>query len=82
MSQKQELDSIYFLKLVLYFVLGALWVQFTYDQTPIPLPFGLLLGLYFAHHDHFRIDRKIEFAILLASSILSFVFPIGFVLII
>ena len=41
------------------------------------IPIGLMVGVMFAAHDHFQIDRKIELAILLGASILSFVAPIG-----
>ncbi len=74
-----EPDSIYFLKIILYFVLGCLWVTIG-GEDGIPIPVGLLIGIIFAMHDHFKIDRKIEFAVLLVATILSFVAPIGFVL--
>ena len=44
------------------------------------LPIGLIIGLIFASHDHFKIDRKIEFAILLISAVLSFFVPSGIIL--
>lgn len=78
-KQTTEPDSVYFLKLVLYFLLGCLWVQFGGDDG-FALPVGLLIGIIFATHDHFQIDRKIEIAVLLIATILSFVAPIGFVL--
>lgn len=74
-----EPDSVFFLKLVLYFIIGGIWVHL--DGFIVPaLPVGLIVGLLFASHDHFRIDRKIEFAILLGAAILSYVAPIGLVL--
>jgi hypothetical protein len=80
-QQKQavEPDSVYFLKLVLYFILGCLWVQIG-GEDGFALPIGLIIGIIFATHDHFQIDRKIEIAVLLIATILSFVAPIGFVL--
>lgn len=75
--QKQETDSVYFLKILLFFILGSIW--FKHSQF-LPVPVGLLAGLLFAHHDHFQIDRKIEYAVLLAAAVLSFVAPIGVVL--
>lgn len=74
-----EKDSIYFLKLVLYFIIGCLWVRIG-GETGITLPVGLVLGILLASHEHFQIDRKIEYAILLIATILSFIAPIGFVL--
>lgn len=82
---KRESDSVYFLKILLYFILGSIWLRFS-DLQVLPgvsaLPVGLLLGLVFAHHDHFQIDRKIEYAVLIAASVLSFVAPIGIVLLV
>ena len=74
-----EPDSVYFLKLVLYFLLGCLWVQFG-GEDGFAVPVGLVVGILFASHDHFQIDRKIEIAVLLIATVLSFVAPIGFVL--
>ncbi len=80
-----EKDSLYFLKLVLYIVLGSLWLRF---PNPIfigdfginGLPLGLFVGLLFASHDHFQIDRKIEYAILLIATIVSLFLPTGIML--
>jgi hypothetical protein len=80
-----ESDSAYFLKLVLYVLLGSFWLRFA---TPIEIgyvtlngfPIGLLLGLLFASHDHFQIDRKIEYAILVIVTIITFFLPAGIVL--
>jgi hypothetical protein len=84
-SQNNEKDSAYFLKLVLYIVLGSLWLKF---NTPLVLgdfalhglPLGLLLGLLFASHDHFQVDRKIEYAVLIVVTIVSFFLPSGIVI--
>lgn len=74
-----EKDSIYFLKLVLFFILGCLWVRLGGDAG-IPIPVGLVFGVLLASHEHFQIDRKIEYAVLLVATILSFIAPVGFVL--
>jgi len=74
-----EPDSVFFLKIVLYFILGGIWVYF--KDVSIPgIPVGLVIGILFASHDHFQIDRKVEYAILLAAAVLSYVAPIGLVL--
>ncbi len=74
-----EPDSVFFLKLVLYFILGAIWIRF--HEVGIPgLPIGLFVGILFARQDHFQIDRKIEYAILLGAAIISYVAPVGLVL--
>lgn len=80
-----ESDSTYFLKLVLYIIFGTMWLKFL---TPIHLgnfelsgiPVGLLLGLVFASHDHFQVDRKIEYAILIVMTIVSFFLPAGIII--
>lgn len=80
-----EPDGVYFLKIVLYIVLGSLWIKFNapLELGPLPingLPFGLLLGLVFASHDHFQVDRKIEYAILIVVAIVTFFLPAGIVI--
>lgn len=71
-------DNAYILKLVLYVIVGSQWLWLvTDDGTQIPLPLGLVIGLVFASHDHFKIDRKIEYAILLIVAIISFWTQIG-----
>lgn len=88
MKQKQqssEPDSTYFLKIVLYIVLGSFWLKFS---QPLPIgdflihgfPLGLVIGLLFASHDHFAIDRKIEYALLVLMTIITFFLPAGIVL--
>ncbi len=80
-----ETDSTYFLKLVLYIILGSFWLKFS---QPVHIgnflvngvPLGLAIGLLFASHDHFQIDRKIEYAILIIVTIMTFFLPAGIVL--
>lgn len=74
----KESDSAYFLKLVLYLILGSLWVKVSRgDASQLPLPIGLIIGLLFARHEHFQIDRKIEYALLLVATFVGFWLPIG-----
>jgi hypothetical protein len=72
--QPRELDGVYILKIVLYLVIGAQWVRLTDPALTkqVPLPFGLVVGGLFAMHDHFQIDRKIEFAILLIACFIGY----------
>jgi hypothetical protein len=79
-----ERDSIYFLKIVFYVVIGAVWLRF---ETPLHIgggdiiingfPIGLIIGLAFATQDHFRVDRKIEFVVLILMSIISCFLPVA-----
>ena len=75
----QELDGIYLLKIVLFFLLGCIWINIG-SEPGFPVPVGLLVGILFASHDHFQIDRKIEYVVLVMATVLSFIAPIGFVL--
>ncbi|HSW81661.1 MAG TPA: hypothetical protein VLG40_04665 [Candidatus Saccharimonas sp.] len=84
-KQLQEKDSAYFLKLVLYIVLGSFWLKFA---QPLGVggfivngfPLGLIIGLLFASHDHFQVDRKIEYAILIIVTIITYFLPAGIVI--
>jgi len=73
-----ELDSTFFLKLVLYVIIGAQWLRFTTASgSQVPLPIGLFIGILFVQHDHFRIDRKIEMAVLLVAMMIGFYGQVG-----
>lgn len=75
---KPEADSTYLLKLVMYLILGSLWAKISIsDTSQLPLPVGFLVGLWFASKDHFQIDRKIEYAVLLVAMLVGFWLPIG-----
>ncbi len=63
-----EADSVYFLKLLLYFTVGTIWLKID-GRTVFPV--GLVLGIIFSMHEHFRIDRKIEYAVLLVAALLG-----------
>ncbi len=82
---KAEPDSSYFLKLVVYILLGMFWLRLA---SPIvifgldigALPLGLIVGLLLASHDKFQIDRKIEYAVLVLVTIVSLFLPVGIVM--
>jgi len=77
-KSEQELDSTYILKLVLYLIIGSQWLRITKgDTTQLPIPVGFIIGLLFASHDHFQIDRKIEYALLLVAMFIGFWLPLG-----
>jgi ABC-type dipeptide/oligopeptide/nickel transport system permease component len=79
--QLAESDSHFFLKSVVFLILGSQWVFIqTSPDMQIPIPVGLIVGLVFATHEHFQIDRKIEYVILLFSAFISFWLPIGLVI--
>lgn len=72
-----EPDSTYFLKLILYAVLGMIWLQLS-GKTVFPL--GGLIGFALAQHDRFQIDRKVEYAVILVAAIVAAATGKGFFL--
>jgi len=64
----RETDNAYFLKILIYFVLGTIWVKV---NGYVVFPIGLLLGVIIAQHDHFAIDRKVEYAVLIVAAVLG-----------
>lgn len=67
-------DSGYLLKIVMYLIIGSQWLRFVDAglSKQIPIPVGFIVGLIFASHDHFKIDRKIEYAVLSFAMFLGF----------
>jgi hypothetical protein len=77
-SASSELDSVYLLKLLLYVLMGSVWIKLGHgDNLNIPIPIGLFIGLLFTGHEHFRIDRKIEYAVLLVAMLVGYFAPYG-----
>jgi hypothetical protein len=64
----RETDSVYFLKILIYFVLGVVWIKF---NGVVIFPAGLILGFIMSQKDHFAIDRKVEYAILLVAAVIG-----------
>ena len=84
-SKNIETDSAYLLKIIMYIIFGALWIRFAAPLHIGPfilngIPIGLLIGLIFASHDHFQVDRKIEYVVLIVVAIVSNFLPTGIVL--
>jgi len=81
-----ETDSTYFLKLVVFVLLGTLWIKFQQPVTwlGIPLggvPIGLLAGLILvSRFEKYQSDRKIWYAILVVVTIICYFVPAGIVL--
>jgi hypothetical protein len=74
----QDFDGVYLLKMLLYLLMGSLWIKFNHGGTVnIPIPIGLFVGLLFTGHEHFRIDRKIEYAVLLVAMLIGYFAPYG-----
>jgi hypothetical protein len=67
-GSSRETDSVYFLKILIYFVLGTIWIKI---NGLVLVPVGLILGVIISQKDHFAIDRKVEYAVLIMSAILG-----------
>lgn len=81
-----ETDSTYFLKLVVFVLLGTLWLKFSEPLIwhGIPLngiPLGLLIGLLLVHtFEKHQSDRKIWYACLIVVTIICYFVPAGIVI--
>lgn len=74
----KEQEGVYLLKLVLYVILGALWLKVSSGENlQFPVPIGFLTGLIFIKHEHFQIDRKIDYAVLLIACFVGYWLPFG-----
>jgi positive regulator of sigma E activity len=81
-----ETDGTYFLKLVVFALLGTLWLKF---QQPMILgavpvngiPLGFLVGLLLVRKfEKYQADRKIWYAMLLVVTIICYFVPAGILL--
>lgn len=71
-------DGVFLLKLVLYVILGSMWLKLSNGEgIDISFPVGIAVGLVFASHEHFRIDRKIEYAALIIAMLVGYISPYG-----
>jgi hypothetical protein len=77
-----EPDGLYLLKLVVYLIIGSLWLKVTDGRTvQVPIPVGFIVGLALASHDHIQLDRKIGYAVLLVAMLVGFWAPFGIYLV-
>jgi hypothetical protein len=72
-------DGAYILKLTLYVILGSLWIKISKSGSNLqyPIPIGLIIGIILTSHEHFRVDRKIEYAVLVVAALFGFIAPYG-----
>ena len=81
-----ESDGTYLLKLVVFVLLGTLWLKFAQPVTwlGIPLtaiPLGLLAGLILVNRfEKYQSDRKIWYAILIVVTIICYFVPAGIII--
>jgi hypothetical protein len=73
-----ELDGVYVLKLLFYVLVGSLWLKLSNGESiTAGIPVGFIIGLIFTSHEHFQIDRKIEYAVLLVAMLIGYFAPYG-----
>ncbi len=70
-------DGVFAIKLALYVVAGSMWLKISSGHSIIPIPVGLIAGMYLASKEHFRTDRKIDYAVLLIAALFGFWAPFG-----
>jgi hypothetical protein len=72
-------DGSYLFKLTLFAILGLVWIKVGKVGNPysIPIPIGLIIGLFFASREHFQVDRKIEYAVLIGATLVGLIAPFG-----
>ncbi len=77
-QENQEMDGVFVLKIVLFVILGSIWIKVTSNgKLTIPIPIGLIIGLLFTTHEYFRLDRKIEYAVLACAALFGILAPYG-----
>jgi multisubunit Na+/H+ antiporter MnhE subunit len=83
-ASASELDSTYLVKILLFFILGTFWIRLQDFSiggfSHVSLPVGFLIGLLVARHEHFQIDRKMEYLILIVATFVSYFLPMGLVI--
>jgi hypothetical protein len=77
-TTSQDMDGVFLLKLTLYVIIGSMWLKLSNAHGfNLPLPLGFVIGLVFSAHEHFRIDRKIEYAVLMVAMLVGYFVPYG-----
>lgn len=66
-----ESDFAFLVKAALYLILGLTWLSVNGHRV---VPVGVILGFAFSKVDALRIDRKIEYALLVVGALLGLVF--------
>lgn len=81
-----ESDGTYLLKLVVVLLLGTFWLKFNQslhwgDFALSAIPLGLILGLFLVHKlETIQYNRKLWYAILLITTVISYFLPVGIVI--
>lgn len=71
-------DGVFLFKLVFYLLVGSAWLKMSNgDSVAISLPIGLMIGLIFTTHEHFQIDRKVEYGVMIVAMLFGYFAPYG-----
>ena len=77
-ATKKSGDDAYLLKLVMYLIIASQWLRITKGvDWQLPLAYGAIIALLFARHEHFKTDRKIEYAVIIVAMFVGFWVPVG-----
>lgn len=79
-TKQREDENVYFLRLVIYLILGSQWLRISVGDMILPIPIGLIIGLLLTKTQKYSLDRKIAYSILLLTAFIAFWLPIGIVL--
>jgi len=72
-----QYDGVFALKLALYVVGGSIWAKMTINGLFIPIPIGLIAGMFATSRERLKIDRKIDYAVLLVAALIGYFAPFG-----
>lgn len=81
-----ESDGAYFLKLIIVLLIGMIWVKFRYptftgNSSLVGMPIGMIVGFILVYQlEPLQSDRKIWYALLVISAIISMFLPVGIVI--
>ncbi len=79
--KNQRVYSYFMLKLALFMLLGLTWFRLGAPIGSVQVvPIGLAIGLVLVTFERFRTGRKLEFVILVVTSIISYISPVGIVI--
>lgn len=67
-AKNTESDDWYFLKILCYFVLSTIWLKY---NGYVVFPLGAVVSAVIINKDHFSVDRKIEYAVILIAAVIG-----------
>ena len=73
-QKARETDGEFLFKLVMYLLVSSIWIKVVIlsEFIQLPIPLGLFAALLFASREHFQIDRKLEYAVIMVGVLVGF----------